>query len=84
MLGMYNSQLISLITTDLVRVPYALEIILMIPKGVLSPFMYLLDIVKDLTQLVLIITAVHGVQNVFEYWSSFSSVVSIETKQNII
>ena len=81
---MYNSQLISLITTDLLRVPYALEIILMIPNGVLSPFMYLLDIVKDLTQLVLIITAVHGVQNVFEYWSSFSSVVSTETKQIIL
>ena len=54
----------------------------MIPEGVLSPFLYLLDIVKDSMWLVFIIYAVHGFQFVFEYWSSFSSVVSTETKQN--
>ena len=53
----------------------------MIPEGVLSPFLYLWDILKDFMQLVLIIYAVHGVRIVFEYWSSFSSVVSTETKQ---
>ena len=55
----------------------------MIPEGLLSPFLYLLDIVKDSIQLVLIVYAVHGVQNVFEYWSSFSSVVSTERKKEI-
>ena len=55
----------------------------MIPEGVLSPFLYLLDIAKDLMQLVLIIYAIHGLQNAFEYWSSFSSIVSRETKQNL-
>ena len=54
----------------------------MIPEGVLSPFLYLLDIVKDSMWLVFIIYAVHGFQFVFEYWSSLSSVVSTETKQN--
>ena len=53
----------------------------MIPEGVLSPFLYLLDIVKDSVQLVLIVYAVHGFPNVFENWSSFSSVVSRETNQ---
>ena len=53
----------------------------MIPEGVFSPFLYLLDMVKDSMQLVLIIYAVHGFCNVFEHWSSFSSVVSTETKQ---
>ena len=55
----------------------------MIPEGVLSPFLYLLDIIKDSMWLVFITYAVHGFHNVFEYWSSFSSVVSIETKQYI-
>jgi hypothetical protein len=55
----------------------------MIPEGMFSPFLYLLDILKDSVQLVFIINAVHGVQNVFEHWSSFSSVVSKETKQTI-
>ena len=54
----------------------------MIPVGVLVPFVYLLDIVKDSMWLVLIIYAVHGFQFFFEYWSSFSSVVSTEIKQN--
>lgn len=55
----------------------------MIPGGVLSPFLYLLDIVKDSIQLVLIVTAVHGFLYVFENWSSFSSVVSAETNKKV-
>ena len=74
---------IKLIRTDLFRVPSALEILFMIPGGVLSPFLYLLDIVKDSIQLVLIVTAVHGFLYVFENWSSFSSVVSAETNKKV-
>ena len=55
----------------------------MVPEGVLSPFLYLFDIAKDLIQLALIVYAVHGFHNVFENWSSFSSVVSIQTQKNI-
>ena len=51
----------------------------MVPEGVFSPFLYLLDIVKDSVQLVLFVVAVHGFRNSFENWSSFSSVVSTET-----
>ena len=53
----------------------------MIPEGVLSPFLYLLDMFKDSVQLVLIVYAVHGFHNVFENWSSFSSGVSADTMQ---
>ena len=72
-----------MITTDFSRVPSALEILFMIPAGVLSPFLYFLDIVKDSVQLVLIINALHGVQIVFEHWSSFSSVVSKAGKKSV-
>ena len=53
----------------------------MVADGVLSSFLYLMDIVKDSMQLVWIIYAVHGISNAFENWSSFSSVVSAETKK---
>ena len=80
----YSSLLKKLILiTYLCRLPSVLEILIMIPEGMFSPFLYLLDILKDSVQLVFIINAVHGVQNVFEHWSSFSSVVSKETKQTI-
>ena len=50
----------------------------MIPAGILSPFLYLLDLVKDSLKLALLIHAVGGLNNVFKNWSSFSSVVSKE------
>ena len=50
----------------------------MIPVGILSPFLYLLDLVKDSLKLALLIHAVGGLNNVFKNWSSFSSVVSKE------
>ena len=38
--------------------------------------MYMLDIVKDSAQLLLMLAVVGGHEHVFKYWLSFSSVVS--------
>ena len=38
--------------------------------------MYVWDIVKDTAQLLLMVIVVGGYENVFRYWTSFSSVVS--------
>ena len=47
----------------------------MIPQNVVYPFVYIMDIVKDIVQFVLLVKAVGGVSLVLEYWSSFSSTV---------
>ena len=52
----------------------------MIPFGILHPFMYILDIVKDCMELAFLIHAVNGLKTVFQDWSSFSSVVSIKKR----
>lgn len=52
----------------------------MIPFGILHPFMYILDIVKDCMELAFLIHAVNGLKNVCQNWSSFSSVVSIKKR----
>ena len=47
----------------------------MIPQNIVYPFLYIMDIVKDLVQFVLLVKAVGGLSLVLEYWSSFSSTV---------
>ena len=47
----------------------------MIPVNIVYPFLFIMDIVKDLVQFVLLVNAVGGLLLVLEYWSSFSSTV---------
>ena len=47
----------------------------MIPRNIVYPFLYIMDIVKDLVQFMLLVKAVGGLSLVLEYWSSFSSTV---------
>ena len=56
--------------------PSFLEILSMIPVNIVSPFLYVMDIVKDLVQFGLLAVAVGGLSKFLEYWSSFSSMVS--------
>ena len=49
----------------------------LISVGILKPLLYVLDIIKDIVQLSLILTAVGGVTFALRYWSSFSSAVGI-------
>ena len=49
----------------------------MIPTNILKPLLYVLDIIKDMVQVLLLLTAVGGLTFALRYWSSFSSVVSI-------
>ena len=49
----------------------------LIPLNILKPFLYVLDIIKDIVQLLLLLTTVGGLASALKYWSSFSSVVSI-------
>ena len=56
--------------------PSDLEIWSSVLTNFWPPFMYVCDIVKDTVQLLLMIIVVGGYENVFKYWSSFSSVVS--------
>ena len=56
--------------------PSFLEILFMIPVNIISPFLYVMDIVKDLVQFGLFVVAVGGLSKFLEYWSSFSSMVS--------
>ena len=56
--------------------PSLWEILFMIPVNIVYPFLYIMDIVKDLVQFALLVLAVGGFSKFFEYWSSFSSTVS--------
>ena len=51
----------------------------LVPVNVLKPLLYVLDIIKDMVQLLLLLTAVGGLTYALRYWSSFSSAVSIHT-----
>ena len=55
--------------------PSIWDILFMIPWNIVYPFLYIMDIVKDLVQFVLLVKAVGGLSLVLEYWSSFSSTV---------
>ena len=55
--------------------PSIWEILFLIPQNIVYPFLYIMDIVKDLVQFVLLVKAVGGLSLVLEYWSSFSSTV---------
>ena len=46
-------------------------------KNMFVTFMYLVDIIKDTLQLLLLLTTVGGVSFVLHNWASFSSVVSL-------
>ena len=48
----------------------------MIPLNVVYPFFYLMDIVKDIVQFLLLLVAVGGLPLVLKNWSSFSSTVT--------
>ena len=48
----------------------------MVPKIIWSPFLYVLDLIKDVIQLSLFLYAVGGPKYAITNWSSFSSVVS--------
>ena len=48
----------------------------MIPLNIVYPFFYIMDIVKDIVQLVLLFEAVGGLSLTLNNWSSFSSTVS--------
>ena len=52
------------------------KIISMVPKIIWSPFLYVLDLIKDVIQLSLFLFAVGGPKYAIANWSSFSSVVS--------
>ena len=56
--------------------PSFLEILFIIPVNIVSPFLNVMDIVKDLVQFGLLVVAVGGLSKFLEYWSSFSSTVS--------
>ena len=45
-------------------------------KNIAFPFFYVFDIVKDFIQLIILIIAVGGPMLVFNFWISFTSVVS--------
>ena len=48
----------------------------MVPFNIVYPFLYFMDIVKDVVQLVLLLVAVGGLPLALKNWSSFSSTVS--------
>ena len=52
------------------------EILFIIPLNVVYPFFYLMDIVKDIVQFLLLLVAVGGFPLVLKNWSSFSSTVT--------
>ena len=45
-------------------------------KNIIFPFFYVLDVVKDSIQLIILTVAVGGPMLVFNNWISFTSVVS--------
>ena len=53
------------------------ETLVLVPPAIITPFFYVLDIVKDTIQVLLFVTAVNGLWYAFKNWSTFSSVVSI-------
>ena len=53
------------------------EILLMTPRNMILSFMYLVDIIKDTLQLLLLLITVGGISFVLHNWASFSSVVSL-------
>ena len=65
------------------RLPSDLEIWSCVLTNFWPPFMYVWDIVKDTVQLSLMVIVVGGYENVFKYWSSFSSVVSHVWQDNL-
>ena len=67
---------IKLLTMSISRLPSDLQIWSSVLTNFWPPFMYVCDIVKDSVQLLLMVIVVGGYENVFKYWSSFSSVVS--------
>ena len=58
------------------QLPTLWEILFMIPLNVVYPFFYVMDIVKDLVQFMLLLVAVGGLPLVLKNWNSFSSTVS--------
>ena len=69
------SQLANKIFNSREELPSFGEILLMIPLKIVYPFLYIMDIVKDLVQFSLLVVAVGGFSKFLEYWSSFSSTV---------
>ena len=67
--------LILSLTTD-IRSPSGLEMSTLIPLNILKPLFYVLDIIKDIVQLLLLLASVGGLKFALKYWSSFSSGVS--------
>ena len=49
---------------------------LLAPKNIAFPFLYVVDFLKDSIQLIMLIVAVGGPVLVFNNWTSFTSVVS--------
>ena len=51
------------------------EVLALVPMNIVGPFSYLLDIVKDSLQLILLLLSVGSFRLVLKNWTSFSSVV---------
>ena len=54
-----------------------MDTLTLIPVNISKPLLYVLDVIKDMVQLLLLLTAVGGLSFAVRYWSSFSSGVSI-------
>ena len=54
-----------------------LEMATLVPINILKPLLYVLDIIKDTVQVLLLLTAVGGFTFALRYWNSFSSAVGI-------
>ena len=54
----------------------AFDVLRIIPTNMVSPFMYLVDIIKDSLQLYILLISIGGIKNVIRNPTSFSSVVS--------
>ena len=66
------------------RSPSGYEMLTLIPINVLKPLLYVLDIIKDMVQLLLLLTAVGGMTFALRYWSSFSSAVGIHGRFHLV
>ena len=49
----------------------------LVPINILKPLLYVLDIIKDMVQVLLLLTAVGGFTFALRYWNSFSSAVCV-------
>ena len=49
----------------------------LVPINILKPLLYVLDIIKDTVQVLLLLNAVGGITLALRYWLSFSSAVGI-------